>query len=526
MDSKRKKINLKSSIQIELIKKISPLYFFVALIVTLIHVTIEFLDTKNSIIDELGAIEVTHNRVLSKLMWHLNQDQLKASLNGIVKMPLVVGVSLKNPKGHILLSSGNISITETDVKRVDFEGNIVEVDKKVEFKKGLFKRSFNLERNSPSGKEKIGEIILYSNNNVILKRVGLGFIFIIFNAIIKTTVLWIVFIYYTRKIISDPLNELTNETNNIKLNQLEAIEIKGSPKNEIGILQSSFNKMIYNLAKSRDDLKKQTGINIDILTTYSDELEKEVIKRTDELKKINGDLKETNKRLNRFIAIVAHDLRNPIGAIHGYISILTKWKKDKKVLKEGKEENILKVLDSLCTRSINLIKDILEIGALGTGSLEIEWGSSTAKEIGNLTIENVKFLAEKKSIIITGHFEEGFKIKSDQNRVIQVLTNLLTNAIKFTEDNGVIELNIFQIEKEDKVQFEVKDNGNGVESDIIEHLFDKDSLTTRKGTDGEVGTGFGLPLCQDLIVAHNSKIFVESEWGKGSRFYFILDKFK
>jgi signal transduction histidine kinase len=526
MDSKMKKTNLKSSIQIELIKKISPIYFFVALVVTFIHVTIEFLDTKNSIIEELGAIEVTHNKVLSKLMWHLNQDQLKASLNGIVKMPLVVGVSLKNQKGHILLSSGNISITEADVKHVDFEGNIIDVDKKVGLKKGLFKKSFNLERDSLSDKEKIGEIILYSNNKVIFKRVGLGFIFIIFNAIIKTTVLWVVFIYYTRKIVSEPLNELTNETNNIKLNQLEAIEIKGSPKNEIGILQSSFNKMIYNLTKSRDDVKKQTGINIDILTTYSDELEKEVIKRTDELKGANRDLKEINNRLNRFIAIVAHDLRNPIGAIHGYIFILTKWKKEKKVLQEGKEEKILKNLDSLCSRSINLIKDILEIGALGSGSLEIEWGSSTAKEIGALTIENIKFFAEKKSINLIWNLEEGFQIKSDKNRIIQVLTNLLTNAVKFTPENGAIELNIFQIGEDKKVQFEVKDNGNGVESDIIEHLFDKDHLTTRKGTDGEAGTGFGLPLCQDLIIAHNSKILVESKMGEGSRFFFILEKFK
>jgi signal transduction histidine kinase len=322
------------------------------------------------------------------------------------------------------------------------------------------------------------------------------------------------------------LNELTNETNNIKLNQLEAIEIKGSPKNEIGILQSSFNKMIYNLTKSRDDVKKQTGINIDILTTYSDELEKEVIKRTDELKGANRDLKEINNRLNRFIAIVAHDLRNPIGAIHGYIFILTKWKKEKKVLQEGKEEKILKNLDSLCSRSINLIKDILEIGALGSGSLEIEWGSSTAKEIGALTIENIKFFAEKKSINLIWNLEEGFQIKSDKNRIIQVLTNLLTNAVKFTPENGEIELNIFQIGEDKKVQFEVKDNGNGVESDIIEHLFDKDHLTTRKGTDGEAGTGFGLPLCQDLIIAHNSKILVESKMGEGSRFFFILEKFK
>ena len=115
------------------------------------------------------------------------------------------------------------------------------------------------------------------------------------------------------------------------------------------------------------------------------------------LKVLNSDLEESNKRLNDFVAIVAHDLRNPIGAIMGYVSILSKIRLAEDNCTD-KERKILTNLGKLCELSITLVKDILEVGALGSGKLEINKKIEDLKEIIDDSFENVKFFAQKKSI--------------------------------------------------------------------------------------------------------------------------------
>ena len=110
-------------------------------------------------------------------------------------------------------------------------------------------------------------------------------------------------------------------------------------------------------------------------------------------------------------------------------------------------------------------------------------------------------------------------------RIIQVLTNLLSNAIKFTPKGGFVELLIEENKAEpEDVIIHVIDNGNGIPKEILRDLFNKEVTMSTKGTDGEIGTGFGLPLCQDLIKAHESEIHVESSIETGSRFYFKLSR--
>lgn len=241
------------------------------------------------------------------------------------------------------------------------------------------------------------------------------------------------------------------------------------------------------------------------------------------LKYLNADLEESNKRLNDFVAIVAHDLRNPIGAIMGYVSILSQIRLGEENCGK-KERKILTQLGKLCELSIALIRDILEIGALGSGKLEINRKIEDLREIIDESIENVKFLAQKKSIDLTNDQPKNVNLEVDRVRIIQVITNLLTNAIKFTPQGGRVELVISEDPEKKGIVVEVKDNGTGIPAAILKNLFDKEVTTTTSGTDGEKGTGFGLPLCQDLIKAHESEIFVETSDDGGSKFFFKLQK--
>jgi signal transduction histidine kinase len=241
------------------------------------------------------------------------------------------------------------------------------------------------------------------------------------------------------------------------------------------------------------------------------------------LKYLNADLEESNKRLNDFVAIVAHDLRNPIGAIMGYVSILSQIRLGEENC-GTKERKILTQLGKLGELSIALIRDILEIGALGSGKLEINKKIEDLRGIIDESIENVKFLAQKKSIDLKNDEPKNVNLEVDKVRIIQVITNLLTNAIKFTPQGGRVELVISEDQKNKGIVVEVKDNGTGIPEAILKNLFDKEVTTTTNGTDGEKGTGFGLPLCQDLIKAHESEIFVETSDNGGSKFFFKLQK--
>jgi len=245
-------------------------------------------------------------------------------------------------------------------------------------------------------------------------------------------------------------------------------------------------------------------------------------KEAETLKVVNDKLEDANKRLNEFVAIVAHDLRNPLGVITGYISILEKMCINKGYYDE-KEKKVFNQLNSMCDLSLSLIRDILELGALGSGKLIMNMEETSMPDLLNEAYENVLFFAQKKSIKIVKNIKSTKKAHVDSERIIQVITNLLSNSIKFTPSKGRIELNLYENEKEKKITIEVKDNGMGISKGIIDIIFDKDKTTSTPGTEGEKGTGFGLPLCQDLVKEHDSIIVVESEIGKGTRFYFEIN---
>ena len=229
---------------------------------------------------------------------------------------------------------------------------------------------------------------------------------------------------------------------------------------------------------------------------------------------------KANEKLNDFVAIVAHDLRNPIGAIQSYAILLSKSLRTKEMDLTERDNKMLERIKGLCDLSIGLIHDILELAALGSGKIKIQKEDVSIQEILAVAFENVLFSADKKNIKMIKEFDTSKKVNIDKERVIQVITNLLTNSIKFTPKEGEVKLCV--VEKGTVVVIEVRDNGKGVPESMIGKLFDKETVTSTSGTDGEKGTGFGLPLCQDLIKAHDSEIKIESTEGKGSCFYFEL----
>ena len=130
------------------------------------------------------------------------------------------------------------------------------------------------------------------------------------------------------------------------------------------------------------------------------------------------------------------------------------------------------------------------------------------------------YAAAKKEITLINHSIQAPPVLVDKNRITQVLDNLIFNAIKFTPRGGKVELR--SIQEDEGLKIVVVDTGIGVTNEIKDKLFNKHEKTSTLGTEGETGTGFGLPLAQELIQAHSSKIFIENNADQGSTFYFTI----
>ena len=129
-------------------------------------------------------------------------------------------------------------------------------------------------------------------------------------------------------------------------------------------------------------------------------------------------------------------------------------------------------------------------------------------------------MASGKNIILSSSFSENLTFLADKNMIITILRNLISNAIKFTNNNGKVEIRTRK--KKKQIEFSVSDNGIGITKENLDKLFRIDVSLSTRGTQNEKGSGLGLFLCKDFVEKHNGKICVESEQGKGSIFKFTL----
>ena len=249
---------------------------------------------------------------------------------------------------------------------------------------------------------------------------------------------------------------------------------------------------------------------IRLLTTF--------VKRQDELLRENTELETNVEQMQNYVGMVAHDLRAPLSKL---INI-------SEVLATGVEEEELpafyNLLRKTSRRGFDLVNDILDMAAVESGGFKLDITRCDIWPLGIQAITELKHMADKKDIHLVNEIEDPIEVRADGRRIFQVLTNLLTNAVKFTPRYGTI--NLVAIDEGEEVRIEVRDTGVGIPEEMVPKLFYKHQKTTTRGTDGERGTGFGLPLSQQLLKAHGSKITVQSEPGKGSIFSFSLPYFE
>lgn len=257
-----------------------------------------------------------------------------------------------------------------------------------------------------------------------------------------------------------------------------------------------------------------------LLSTYSNAIQKnlELERAYEELQKKNEELKQLNQQKNQFLGMAAHDLRNPLGVIGGYIDVLIES------LKAKIDERSMKMLTRIkasSTLMLNLINDLLDISVIesGTVSLHLTWVDLPSLIQENLTL--LKNMADKKNIKLDFSSNvPSAKVNCDPIKVTQIINNLISNAIKFSHPGDHIEVTLKPSDKQ--IVLAVQDHGTGLSPEAKKRLFEPFSKGSSIGTAGEKGTGLGLAITHKIVAEHKGKIWVDSEIGKGSTFYVSL----
>ncbi|MGE5499117.1 MAG: PAS domain-containing protein [Syntrophothermus sp.] len=255
---------------------------------------------------------------------------------------------------------------------------------------------------------------------------------------------------------------------------------------------------------------RMTGIHMDVDRQKKTEIQ---------LRIIADELKTLNSAKDKFLSIIAHDLKGPF---NGFIGLTEDLRNNIDEMQKDEIVEYASAINSTAKRINGLLLSLLDWSRLTTGKMEFIPSALKLSEL----VQTAELLftpaAEAKSIALINQTGPGLKVYADFNMVSAIFRNLISNAIKFTNPGGRVVIRT--AEKEDSIEITVADSGIGMEREIIEKVFRMDSIYTTKGTNHEEGTGLGLVLCRELIERNGGKLQIVSTPGNGSEFIFSLPK--
>ncbi|HAF29823.1 MAG TPA: hypothetical protein DCG75_12330 [Bacteroidales bacterium] len=243
-------------------------------------------------------------------------------------------------------------------------------------------------------------------------------------------------------------------------------------------------------------------------------------------KKADKELKESKKQLeeiieskDKFLSIIAHDLRDPFNTLIGYSDlILTQFES----LSKEKIEKYVQAINSSSNKGFNLLQNLLDWSKAESGRITYTPEKVDISKTFDFIISSLEYSSAAKSISIKKNLDNSFIIVADENMLKTVLRNLISNAIKFSFKNSEILIDVI----EEKLQYIINiiDSGIGISEENLSKIFSPDINFSQKGTKEERGTGLGLIICKEFVTKWGGRIWVESDYGKGSTFSFSIPK--
>ena len=278
------------------------------------------------------------------------------------------------------------------------------------------------------------------------------------------------------------------------------------------------------------DLLLQDGCVHSLSVTYIPHLhEQEKVQGFFALTSDISDRKAIERMKDEFISVVSHELRTPLTSIHSSLKILATGKLGSL---SDKGERMLKIADEQTERLVHLVNNVLDLQRIQSGKITMNKQACQVRELMFEAVQAMKSLAHQQNIRLSVK-SNNFIVWADRDYILQTLTNLVSNAIKFSPRNSTVTLSAaddpqpqpnFRQQPNSYITFAVKDRGQGIPQNELETIFERfqqvDSSDSRK----KGGTGLGLAICRQIVEGHGGRIWAESCLEQGSTFYFTLPK--
>ena len=277
---------------------------------------------------------------------------------------------------------------------------------------------------------------------------------------------------------------------------------------------------LYNSVRVISDEIFQSDVDSTI-TTNMEDLLKKIRQYDDDQKSEISEMKKQETFRREFIGNLAHELKTPLFTSESYILTLL----DGAIDDDEVNKKYLKIAGKAIHRLNLIVKDLDLITKIESGESEIQRTDFDIINLAQNTFEMLEITASKKNIKLLLEFNDKLPIRvnADNEKIQQVLTNLVENSIKYGKENGTTELVIQEL-TENKIIVRVTDNGLGIEEKHFNRLFERFYRVDQSGSRKGGGSGLGLAIVKHIMDAHDEKIYIESEFGVGSEFSFTLEK--